>query len=76
MYTLGNEFCAKVFGFKTFGKILGIIFLVSSLINLLQYLLNYIVIELNQPYLLVNGVLLIICSISIIFPIYLQVMKH
>ncbi|KAI9000211.1 major facilitator superfamily domain-containing protein [Gaertneriomyces semiglobifer] len=45
LYTIGNDFCGKAFGFVTFGRLYGIMNILAGTVNLLQYLLNFIALD-------------------------------
>lgn len=72
LYSAANDYCARVFGFRNFGKVYGTMILVAGLFNLLQYLLSYIATEvLNGNYQPINAVLVGLTTLTFIFPYYL-----
>ncbi|TPX60892.1 hypothetical protein PhCBS80983_g01431 [Powellomyces hirtus] len=73
LYTIGNDFCAKTFGFHTFGRLYGIMNGIAGVLNLLQYPLNYISLDLmGGKFWLSNGILLALAGGGLAgFPAYL-----
>ncbi|KNC98613.1 uncharacterized protein SPPG_06294 [Spizellomyces punctatus DAOM BR117] len=72
LYTIGNDFCAKTFGFVTFGRLYGIMNVLAGLFSMLQYLFNYVALDLmNGHFWAVNLSLTVVTGLLLIFPIYL-----
>ncbi|KAI8592186.1 major facilitator superfamily domain-containing protein [Geranomyces variabilis] len=73
LYTLGNDFCFKTFGSRTFGRLYGIMNAIAGVLNLLQYPLNYIALDLmSGSFWLANTILLGIVGVVLAaLPLYL-----
>ncbi|KAJ3086223.1 hypothetical protein HK102_013400, partial [Quaeritorhiza haematococci] len=72
LYTSGNDFCAKTFGFKTFGRIYGLMNLMAGIVNLTQYAFLYIALDLMSGHFwLVNIIQTALIGLLIFFPIRL-----
>ncbi|TPX32692.1 hypothetical protein SmJEL517_g04220 [Synchytrium microbalum] len=72
VYTTGNDYCGKTFGFVTFGRVYGTMNLAAGGFNLIQYLLSYIALNfMHGQYWGVNLVVTILQVSMIAFPIYL-----
>ncbi|TPX48746.1 hypothetical protein SeMB42_g00317 [Synchytrium endobioticum] len=72
VYTAGNDYCGKTFGFITFGRVYGTMNLAAGGFNLVQYLLSNIAINLmNGQYWGVNLTVTLLQLSMIVFPIYL-----
>ncbi|TPX66732.1 hypothetical protein SpCBS45565_g04249 [Spizellomyces sp. 'palustris'] len=77
LYTIGNDFCAKTFGFVTFGRLYGIMNVLAGLFSMLQYLFNYVALDLmNGHFWAVNVSLTVVTGLLLIFPIYLGLRRQ
>ncbi|ORX78926.1 MFS general substrate transporter [Anaeromyces robustus] len=74
LYTSGNDFSTKTFGFKTFGRVYGLMNLISSLVNFGQYAVEYLVVNIfNGQFTEVNIAFTILTTIMFYLPYYLFV---
>lgn len=73
LYTLGNDYSAKSFGFITFGRVYGIMNLTAAVVNTLQYGLAWISMDVTNGSFFVVNLLLLLCTIiALVFPMYLK----
>jgi len=74
LYTSGNDFSTKIFGFKTFGRVYGLMNLISSIVNFGQYAVEYLVVNIfNGQFTEVNIAFTVLTSIMFYLPYYLFV---
>jgi len=72
LYTSGNDFSTKTFGFKTFGRVYGLMNLISSIVNFAQYAVEYLVVNVfNGQFTEVNIAFTILTSVMFYLPYYL-----
>ncbi|KAG4107317.1 MFS general substrate transporter [Neocallimastix lanati (nom. inval.)] len=72
LYTSGNDFSSKTFGFKTFGRVYGLMNLISSIVNFGQYAVEYLVVNVfNGQFIEINFAFTILTSIMFYLPYYL-----
>jgi len=72
LYTSGNDFSTKIFGFKTFGRVYGLMNLISSIVNFGQYAVEYFVVNVfNGQFIEINIAFTILTSLMFYLPFYL-----
>jgi len=72
LYTSGNDFSTKTFGFKTFGRVYGLMNLISSIVNFGQYAVEYLVVNVfNGQFIEINIAFTILTSLMFYLPYYL-----
>ncbi|ORX50404.1 MFS general substrate transporter [Piromyces finnis] len=72
LYTSGNDFATKTFGFKTFGRVYGLMNLISSVVNFGQYIVEYLVVNVfNGQFAEINIAFTILTSLMFYLPYYL-----
>lgn len=64
LYTVINEFSARTFGFKNFGKVYGLLMMISGTFNLIQEVLGKFSLSLDRGFMIVNISLLVTCLLS------------
>jgi MFS family permease len=75
LYTAASDYCAKAYGFRTFGQVYGLMVLMSALFGFSAYLLDYLVLNVfDGSYLAVNIIMTTLCAtVGWLFPGWLYV---
>jgi len=77
LYTSGNDFSTKTFGFKTFGRVYGLMNLISSIVNFGQYAVEYLVVNIfNGQFTEINIAFTILTSLMFYLPYYLFIKER
>lgn len=75
LYTAASDYCAKAYGFRTFGQVYGLMVLMSAMFGFSAYLLSYLVENVFAgSYLVINIALTILCAtFGWLFPAWLLI---